>query len=128
MNTLRPLALTLAVASLLALAPAAQVEEMDPAALERLIAAGEAPLILDVRTAEEFEAGHIPGAVNISHDELGDRLGELEIELDELVVVYCRSGRRAGVAEELLGKAGYTKLMDLNGHWLGWQEAGRPIE
>ena len=119
MKVIRTPALTIAVASLLALAAAAQVEEMDPAALEQLIAAGDAPLILDVRTAEEFEAGHIPGALNISHDELGDRLGELEIELGETVVVYCRSGRRAGVAEELL---------DLTGHWLGWQEAGRPIE
>ena len=121
-------ALLLALALGVATAAGAQVAEMAPEDLEARIAAGTAPLVLELRTAEEFAAGHIPGAMNISHDELAERLEELDIDLDETVVVYCRSGRRAGVAEELLGKAGYTKIMDLTGHWLGWQEAGRPIE
>ena len=50
------------------------------------------------------------------------------IELDAEIVVYCRSGRRAGVAEAVLGEAGYTNIRDLEGHWLEWQAAGRPTE
>jgi len=114
----------------LAAAPSvtAQSEDIAASEMQERIENGTAPVILDVRTAEEFEEGHLPGAINISHDELGDRLGELGIELGDELVVYCRSGRRAGVAEELLGGAGYTNVRDLEGHWLEWVEAKRPIE
>jgi len=112
-------------------APGLQVEQVEDIAADEMqqrIEEGTAPIILDVRRADEFAAGHLPGAVNISHDELGDRLDELGIELGEELVVYCRSGRRAGIAEKILGEAGFTNLRDLEGHWLEWKAAGRPTE
>ncbi len=109
-------------------ASAMQAEQIGADEVQQQIEAGTAPLILDVRTAAEYADGHLPGAVNISHDELGDRLAELDVKRGDMVIVYCRSGRRAGVAEALLGEAGFTDLRDLEGHWLGWSEAGRPIE
>ena len=94
----------------------------------RMIDAGTAPMILDVRTAEEFADGHVPGAINISHDELADRLAEIEAVKEAGVIVYCRSGRRAGIAEELLLGRGYTNVQHLEGDMLAWLEASRPVE
>ena len=92
------------------------------------IQSGTAPLILDVRTPEEYSAGHIPGAINITHTELGERLGELEAHKSDEIVVHCRSGHRAGLAETVLADAGFTGVRDLDGHMLGWEENGYPVE
>jgi len=94
----------------------------------RMIDAGTAPMILDVRTAEEFAEGHVPGAINISHDELADRLAEIEAAKEAGVIVYCRSGRRAGIAEELLLGEGYANVQHLEGDMLAWLEANQPVE
>jgi len=85
-------------------------------------------LVACAQAAQEYAEGHVPGAMNISHDELENRLSELGIELDDELIVYCRSGRRAGIAEGILGEAGYTNLRNLEGHWLGWSADGRPSE
>jgi len=122
------IAIALTVPAHALLAHGLQAEDVPADEIQQRIAEGAAPLILDVRRPDEFAAGHLPGAMNISHDELGDRLSELGIELDAEIVVYCRSGRRAGVAEAVLGEAGYTNIRDLEGHWLEWQAAGRPTE
>jgi len=120
--------MVLAAIALVACAQAAPVDSIAADLVQQRIEAGTAPLILDVRTAEEYAEGHVPGAMNISHDELENRLSELGIELDDELIVYCRSGRRAGIAEGILGEAGYTNLRNLEGHWLGWSADGRPSE
>ncbi len=81
-------------------------------------------LLLDVRTAEEFASGHLPGAVNISLQDLPSRLGEVPV--DQPVVLYCRSGNRSGQAAALLEEAGYTQVADLGGI-IDWQAAGLPV-
>ena len=85
-------------------------------------------LILDVRTPAEFEAGHVPNALNIPHDELASRLEELDSEMDRPVVVYCRSGKRAGLAGSVLLAAGYTDVLHLEGDMAAWQAKGLPTE
>ena len=92
------------------------------------IDAGNAPLILDVRTPREYEAGHIPGAVNIPHMELNDRISELESNRNEEIVVHCQSGPRAGIAQSILSRAGFTKIRELQGHMQQWKARGYPIE
>ena len=82
--------------------------------------------VLDVRTPQEFAAGHVPGAVNIPYDQVASRLGE--IPKDDEVVLYCQSGRRAGLAAEVLADNGYGRLAHLDGDMRGWQQAGRPVE
>ncbi len=106
----------------------AGVKSMPAADLAGRLEAGNTPLVLDVRTPGEFADGHIPSAVNIPHDELAARLDELPSDRGAEIVVHCKSGRRAGVAEAVLVEAGYTNLSDLEGHWLGWVEADRPRE
>lgn len=98
------------------------------AELGQRIRSGPAPYILDVRTREEFESGHIPGAVNISHDELPARLAEITAAKDEEVVVYCRTGRRALIAEDALRKEGFTNVRDLRGSIQAWTAAGLPVQ
>lgn len=98
------------------------------ALLARLAAQDAALVVLDVRSAAEFAEGHVPGARNISHDELGARLGELAGSRDKDLVIYCRSGRRTGLAIETLREAGFTRLFHLQGDFQGWAAAGRDIE
>jgi rhodanese-related sulfurtransferase len=68
--------------------------------------------LVDVRTPQEFAAGHIPGAVNIPVQELERRMSELEPK-DEPIVVYCQSGSRSSYAARMLGNAGYSSVHDL---------------
>ena len=97
------------------------------AALAGRLETGDAPVVLDVRTPEEFAAGHIPGALNIPHTELASRLDEIGAHRGDELVVHCRSGKRAGIAEEVLREAGFQRILDLEGHMQGWEKAGRPI-
>jgi rhodanese-related sulfurtransferase len=85
-------------------------------------------VVLDVRTPAEFAAGHVPGARNVSHDQLAANLAELEPLRDKDVVLYCRSGRRTLLAEDVLRKAGFTKLLHLDGDYLAWEAQQRPVE
>jgi rhodanese-related sulfurtransferase len=85
-------------------------------------------VILDVRTPEEFAAGHVPGARNIPHDQLPNRLAEITGAKEKDVVVYCRSGKRAAVAEETLTSNGFKRLLHLDGDMIKWQEEKRALE
>lgn len=111
--------------------PGGEGAAVAPIAADQLaerIAAGSPPVVLDVRSREEFARGHIPGAVNIPHDELAGRLAEIPGDPSQEIVVHCQSGRRAGMAENVLREHGYTNVRDLTGQWQGWQAAGLPRE
>jgi len=98
------------------------------ALLERAQKMDESFVILDVRTPEEFAQGHVPGAINISYDKLADRIGELMGAKNKDVVLYCRTGRRAGMAADTLKASGFNKVLHLDGDMLKWTDANRPIE
>ena len=100
----------------------------DEALLARMASGDKATVVLDVRTPKEFAEGHVPGAINISHDQLEGRLSELDDDRDRDVVVYCRSGHRAGIALGMLEKAGFKRLYHLEGDYMGWTAAQRPVE
>jgi phage shock protein E len=99
------------------------------AQLTSLKAAPSSPkyTLLDVRSTEEYQAGHISGAVNVSHSELSDKLSFLTQDKSEMIVVYCRSGRRAGIAEQILKDNGYTNVRHLAGDMKGWEESNLPV-
>lgn len=96
--------------------------------LERLKNKDDSVVVLDVRSAREFEAGHVAGARNISHDELAARLEELTGARAKEVVLYCRSGRRAALAAETLRGAGFTRLRQLEGDYPAWESAKHSVE
>lgn len=112
-------------AILLVLAVANAGEPIAPRQLASQLGTANAPLILDVRTQDEFDAGHVPGAVLIPHDQLAGRLDE--VPADRAVVVYCHSGRRATLAERVLAENGRA-VSQLDGSWIGWRAAGLPVE
>ena len=117
--------LMLALALLAAPLAATEVMMTPISATEMAELQKEGLALLDVRSNEEFAAGHIQGAINIPHDQLAERLGELS--KGEGLIVYCRSGRRAGLAAALLQQAGFKELYELEGHILKWQEEQRPL-
>ena len=82
--------------------------------------------VLDVRTPQEYAEGHVPGAVNVPYDQLASRLAEVPKDKD--VVLYCKSGRRAGIAADVLAANGYMRLSHLEGDMPAWIEKGRPVE
>jgi len=96
--------------------------------LEQLIHQGTAPTIIDVRSSYEYRAGHIPGAIHIPFWSALFRVDEINAPKDELVVVYCAHGPRAGVGKFALIRAGYTEVLYLDGHMTGWYRAGLPVE
>ena len=77
-------------------------------------------VILDTRTQEEYDEGHIPGAVLISYDEILQKAETVLTDKDQLILVYCRSGRRSKLAAEDLVKLGYTNIKEFGGI-LDWE-------
>lgn len=99
----------------------AQVTDISQAELMQRIKAGHAGLILDVRSPQEYAEGHIPGAINIPHDQLSSRVAEIGSYKDKEIVLYCASGGRVGVAAKTLQPAGFSKLLHLDGDMNGWR-------
>ncbi len=103
---------------------AARPAEVDVAELKAALERDGTHLI-DVRTPQEYADGHVPGAVNIPLDQLGQRLGELP--KDGTLYVICRSGHRSGLAQkELAGKG--IEAINVRGGTLAWKAAGYPVE
>ncbi len=93
---------------------------VDAAAARKLVAAGVK--VVDVRTPQEYAAGHVPGAVNIPYDRLAERYMELGPPTTPLLL-YCHSGRRSGIAVQTLKAKGYTQLYDLQAYQR-WVDSG----
>ena len=102
----------------------AQVTDISQTELMQRINAAQAGLILDVRSQEEYAEGHIPTAINIPYDQLGSRLAEIGSHKDKEIVLYCKSGKRAGIAANTLQAAGFSKLLHLDGDINGWLSNG----
>jgi len=118
LNPLLTLALTFALGLALpacADPPADSRAPADNAGGAAVAEAGQEVVYVDVRTPEEFAAGHVEGAINIPHTEMRERHGELEAFADQQLVLYCRSGRRSGIAQEILEEEGFTNLVNAGG-------------
>ena len=75
----------------------------------------EGYIILDVRTQEEYDQGHIPGAIPIPDTEINAKAEEVLTDKEQLLLVYCRSGRRSKLAAEALVELGYTNIKEFGG-------------
>lgn len=75
----------------------------------------EGYIILDTRTQKEYDESHIPGAILIPYDEVTERAEGVLTDKDQLILVYCRSGRRSKIAAEALVKLGYTNIKEFGG-------------
>ena len=91
-----------------------------------IMAGDEDYIILDVRTQEEFDEVHIPGAICIPNEDIGtDEIPQLP-DKDVIILVYCRSGRRSKIASEKLAALGYTNVLEFGGiiDWNGDKVTG----
>ena len=75
----------------------------------------EGYIILDVREQDEYDAGHIPEAILIPYTQIGEKANEMLPDKDQLILVYCRSGRRSKIAAEDLVELGYTNIKEFGG-------------
>lgn len=105
-----------------------RVKETDVEGYKAMLAAGETPVLVDVREDNEFAAGHVQGAVHLSKGVI-----ERDIELnypdkDTPLVLYCGGGFRSALVADNLGRMGYTKAISLDGGWRALKESGLPLE
>ena len=82
---------------------------------KKIMDSEEGYIILDVRTQEEYDQGHIPGAMLIPNTEIETKAEEVLMDKDQLLLVYCRSGRRSKLASEILVELGYTNIKEFGG-------------
>lgn len=68
--------------------------------------------IIDVRTAREYRAGHLENAINIPHNEIGAKIADHLKNKDDKIILYCRSGRRSGIAKKILADIGYECVVN----------------
>jgi rhodanese-related sulfurtransferase len=101
---------------------------MSPRELLQRMDSEDAPIVLDVRSAWEFNAGHIPGAYNLEDRQVPYRMDELKQLKDREIVVYCEVGPRARWVEGLLRQEGFTNVKHLIGDFSGWKRNGNPVE
>lgn len=106
-------------------AETSNIETITPAELSQRLKEPNPPIILDVRTRDEYSSGHIDTALNLPHDELERRLDEIPGNKTSEIVVYCRSGKRARIAENILIEKGYQNVKDLARHWQGWSSQAK---
>ena len=93
----------------------ATYEQISGAEAKALMDSESGYIIIDARTQEEYDEGHIPGAILISEYEIADRAEKEIPDKNQLILVYCRSGRRSKIAAEELAKLGYTNVKEFGG-------------
>ena len=103
-------------ASLIALIVAVSPSCVSDSSVASTAAVERSGVWIDARGAGEFADGHLDGAVNIPHDQVGERIAEIASEKDTEIHVYCRSGRRSGVALKTLEEMGYTNVTNEGGY------------
>jgi hydroxyacylglutathione hydrolase len=106
--------------------PVARIEPIGPDDLAGLLNGGEPPLVLDVRGADEYAAGHIVGSLHIPYGELARRLDELP--RDRALATICKGGKRSGLAASVLQREGFETIHVARGGVGSWQAEGRPVE
>ena len=90
-------------------------EQITAEEAKKIMDSGEEHIILDTREQDEFDEGHIPGAILIPYTEIESKAEEMLPDKDKLILVYCRSGRRSKIAAESLAKLGYTNVKEFGG-------------
>ena len=72
-------------------------------------------VVIDVRTAQEFQTGHVEGALNLPHDSIAQEIAKAKVAKDDHVILYCKSGRRADVAMGTLKGLGFSNIENYGG-------------
>ena len=90
-------------------------QEITQEEAKRIMDSSEEYIILDVREQDEFESGHIPGAILIPYTQIENKAEKMLPDKESQILVYCRSGRRSKIAAESLSGLGYTNVKEFGG-------------
>ena len=90
-------------------------EQISVAQAKKIMDTQSGYIILDVRTQEEFAQGHIENAINLDYEKAEQKASEFLPDKNQLILIYCRSGRRSKIAAETLVKLGYTNIKEFGG-------------
>ena len=96
-------------------------EQISQEEAKEMMKADDGHIIVDVRRQDEYDAGHIPGAICIPNESINDEMPEELPDLDQVILVYCRTGRRSKEAAGKLAGIGYTNIYEFGGilDWTG---------
>ena len=104
-----------------------EIDEISTREAHALLEAGDAPLFVDVRLREEWDEGHLPGAVHLPRNNLESRVEALVPDKERPLVVYCESGSRSAFATKALHELGYEHAVNLAGGFADWKRNGFPF-
>jgi len=104
--------------------------QVAPDEAQRLLTAPAPPILVDVRTGAEYGNGHLRNALHVPVQEFifgayAKKLGG--VSKDDPIILYCRSGRRSGIAQQILVREGCSGIKNLKGGMIGWKKAGLPF-
>jgi molybdopterin/thiamine biosynthesis adenylyltransferase/rhodanese-related sulfurtransferase len=102
----------------------AEIEEIDAAGVQASLSADDAPLVVDVRERDEWDEGHIPGAVHIPRGFLESRIEQAAPDRSHRLILYCSGGNRSAFAAKTLEELGYTDVASLTGGFTEWKQNG----
>jgi len=85
-------------------------------------------VFIDVREPDEFKSGHVPGAINIPRGLLEFQIEQQIPDKDTTILIYCKSGNRSALAAANLTRMGYKNILNIEGGWKAWLDAGYPSE
>ena len=103
-------------------------DDLSASELRDQIAAGKPPVILDVRSRQEFAQGHVPGAIHVPFWRVAAGSGKLFAFKDSRIIVYCEHGPRAYIAGSALRRRGFKSVAYLVGHMKNWRSMKFPLE
>ena len=105
----------------------ARIREVTPREVQEMQQNGDDVVYLDVREPNEWNLGHLPGAVLIPRGTLETNV-ELQLPHDGEVVIYCARGNRSALAADTLQQMGYEKVSSMSGGWAEWVQTGGAVE
>ena len=104
-----------------------EIEEVDARAAHGLLEDGDAPVLVDVRERDEWEEGHLPGAIHVPRGHLESRIEQAVPDHERDVIVYCAGGSRSAFAAKTLEELGYANVRSLAGGFTDWKRNGLPV-
>ena len=106
----------------------AEIDEIDAQTARELLDTAEPPLLVDVRRRDEWDEGHIPGALHIPRGWLESRIEQAVPDRGRQIVAYCAAGNRSAFAAKTLEELGYADVVSLAGGINDWKRHGYPLE
>ena len=105
----------------------ANITEVTAAQAKADLDAGKKFILLDVRSKEEFDAGHLPNAMHVSRGLLEFKIGRVIPDKNANIILYCRTGARSALATQVLNEMGYVNAKNMAGAFKAWGTAGYPV-